>query len=216
MQWTHGLLLIVCFVFGGLTSYIDLDSELKRKNIAYVPNKAAYLFFFANGLISAALLCWAFLGGESSLISKVTQVESPIAQMLVISLGTPLIIRSKLFSHKDFEAGPAQIYNWSREAVLFSINRHAGQLRLDLVDRYSERLSQRDDRESMIRELVDEINKVKDQKGRNHDIRRLEKISREAMKISPQEHAGQLIRFALDSTRDIPLVESYLEKRLSD
>ena len=72
------------------------------------------------------LVWWALESKADSVINAVLNVEEPWAKTLVIALGVPVLLRSRLFTFRDnLSFGINAAYEWFRRGALRKLNEHS-------------------------------------------------------------------------------------------
>ncbi len=94
------LSMMIVFLLGFFTAYMDLFGWFKRQNISTVTifmNFSALSFLVCNGLIGLLLLLWAIFG-ESAVINAALPSSDVIPIAVFIGISVPALIRSKWFT----------------------------------------------------------------------------------------------------------------------
>lgn len=165
-QW---VLLLAAFAFGAWTSYADLESFFTQRRLASLVYRhlPSWAFVIINGLIAGYLLYLSLHTGENSVINKIIQVDSAWAKTIIVGLGVPSLLRSRLFGGNDGKksVGIGSVYDWVRDKVLHSLNTYSARAKDRVARAYSARLATQAGLPDLLNQWVDdELRPFKDAK----------------------------------------------------
>ncbi len=203
---------------GCFAAYMDIDHFFRQKKIGITPilrSNSSLAFILANGLIAVGLVWWALESKADSVINAVLNVEEPWAKTLVIALGVPVLLRSRLFTFRDnLSFGINAAYEWFRRGALRKLNEHSAVTKNQIAKQYASRFAGDAEFPDWLRgETVDLVKLFADEKA----LAELEgefKNYAERYKAEPVSavHCEKIIRLAFDNA-GIAVIESLLKDR---
>lgn len=145
-DWLVSVLYVLAAGAGGsFAAYVDIDNFFRQKKIGITPilrSGSSLTFILANGLIAVGLVWWALESKADSVINAVLNVEEPWAKTLVIALGVPVLLRSRLFTFGDNRSfGINAAYEWVRRGALRKLNEHSAVIKNKIAKEYAERFA---------------------------------------------------------------------------
>lgn len=221
------LLLLVAFLFGTLSAYMDFDSFFRRHRVSYIAlykHPPSVIFLCMNGTISLLLLLYAFSSNQSSPINKLIQVQSDFGKMVVISFGVPLILRSRLFAlgQERTAVGLAAAYEFFFHKILLLLHLKSIHVKEEIASIIASQYSAERNFPQRIKDIVDEGNKIFGNLGElQKEFEEMQTVYQaqlaqmtDASEIQAltENYFKTLLKWAMDNT-SISYIESLLRKR---
>lgn len=203
---------------GCFAAYMDIDHFFRRKKIGFTPIlkfSPSLTFILANGFIAVGLVWWALESEADSAINAVLNVEEPWAKTLVIALGVPVLLRSRLFTFGDNRSfGINAAYEWVRRGALRRLNEHSAVIKNRIAKQYAGRFAGDAEFPEWLREeTLALVNPFTDEKAlaelKGEFANYGERYKTQA---TSAVHCEKIIRLALDNA-GIAVIESLLKGR---
>ena len=218
-DWLVSVLYVLAAGAGGsFAAYVDIDNFFRQKKIGITPilrSGSSLTFILANGLIAVGLVWWALESKADSVINAVLNVEEPWAKTLVIALGVPVLLRSRLFTFGDnLSFGINAAYEWVRRGALRKLNEHSAVIKNQIAKQYASRFAgDAEFPEWLQEETLALVNPFTDEKA----LAKLEGEfanygERYKTQTTSAVHCEKIIRLALDNA-GIAVIESLLKGR---
>lgn len=218
-EWrSTALYIFIAGAGGSFAAYMDIDHFFRRKKIGFTPIlkfSPSLAFILANGFIAVGLVWWALESEANSAINAVLNVEEPWVKTLVIALGVPVLLRSRLFTFGDNRSfGINAAYEWVRRGALRKLNEHSAVIKNQIAKEYAERFADDAGFPEWLRgETVDLVKLFADEKA----LAELEGEfanygERYKTQTTSVVHCEKIIRLALDNA-GIAVIESLLKGR---
>lgn len=144
MQLNEIFAFIIAFALASVCSYIDLDTFFSGRKLdptitcTYLPS---LVFLVINGMLSVLILGWTY--DNTFPLAEIRSNKDVVQRAIIIAFSVPLLVRSKLFSsgQDKLSYGPALIYDFYRDKVLFSLNKELNKQRELLVTKNCARIT---------------------------------------------------------------------------
>lgn len=211
MNW---VLLVLVFGFGVFAAFRDVDDFFTTKSVGHLAlrHRPTLGFLFFNGALSVGFLAWALFSPAESAINRALLVEDPWLKSLVVGLGVPSLLKSKLFGgNGSTPIGISSAYEWVRIKVLRSLNSYSSDFKDRIAEKYASKLQARQDLPELLREWVrDELTPF--DAARMPEIEKeFEQYKERKSEWSDSRYLQKLIRWALDKA-GIPAIRRRLDR----
>ena len=214
MDFTFICCLAIAGLFSIFSAYVDIETFFVGRGLSLpviLKHRLSVIFLLINGAL-AIILLGIMLKVPDCPLNTVILLPEPWQKTLAVAFGVPAILRSKIFSvGSDKQSfGPAALYEYFQEHVLYALTIKVADLKDELAQRYSSQINDNGfptaifERVMTVRKRFLKPNEQAEMEKQYKDLSNQYKADQQMLRRS-------LIRWAADSA-GFSEIECWLEK----